>query len=335
MVKALAKNPAVELCLLASADELEHGAMPFELGLSGIPVVKLPWKRATREALWLATNSPPIDRYVPEECWIYNSMETYVPARKCRRIVTVHHIETSASWLAAFRLKKAIRTADLVVAQSTFTARQIISQFNVPEARIAVVGSGVDESFLARSREAPFELPPSPYAPYAISIGAFQLRKGSDYLFEMARELQRRGSPLKIVCPFGLRGLSPFTEEVKALTNVVALDYISRGELLDLIRGAVCMVIPSRLEGFGLTAIESMALGTPVIASNNSALPETLGGAGILVDPSDVRSLTNALEKVFKDQGHRSSLVTLGCHRARDFTWTHCMERLLAGIAKK
>ena len=107
--------------------------------------------------------------------------------------------------------------------------------------------------------------------------------------------LQRRGSPLKVVCPFGLRGLPPFVDEVKSLPNVIPLNYVSREELVSLIRAAVCMVIPSRLEGFGLTAAESMALGTPVIASNNSALPETLGGAGILVDPSDAPALADAV----------------------------------------
>jgi glycosyltransferase involved in cell wall biosynthesis len=222
----------------------------------------------------------------------------------------------------------------LVVAQSTFTAREIMTQHNVPEMRIAVVGSGVDESLLAQTRDDSATPTSPPYGPYVVSVGAFQLRKGTDYLFAMARELQRMGSPLKIVCPFGLRGLPPFTEQVESLPNVVALDYVSRTELLNLIRGAVCMVIPSRLEGFGLTAIESMALSTPVIASNNSALPETLGGAGVLVDPVDAAALANEVERLRKDPGRRAHFVALGRRRAQDFTWTRCMERLLNGIRK-
>ena len=118
------------------------------------------------------------------------------------------------------------------------------------------------------------------------------------------------------------------------MPNIVALDYVSRSELLNLIRGAVCMVIPSRLEGFGVTAVESMALGIPMVASNKSALPETIGEAGILIDPADTVALANAVEGLFMDQGHRANLIALGRRRVVNFTWTQCMERLLAGIAK-
>ncbi len=344
MTLALARNPEVKLKLLTSSSELNGaGMLPKEHPLHGIPAIGLPWSREMREGCWLALNHPLIDRYLPPDWWIYNSMETYVPARKCRRIVTVHHIETSLPSRifshagirqrpATFRLKKAVRTADLVVAQSTFTAREILAQHNVPEERIVVVGSGVEDSLLARSDETTSEVPPSGYAPYIISIAAFQSRKGSDYLFAMARELQRRCSPLRIVCPLGKLGLPPFIEQVKSLPNVIALGYVGRQELLGLIRGAVCMVIPSRLEGFGLTAIESMALGTPVIAANNSALPETLGGAGLLVDPADAASLAAAAERIFEDSAYRNNLVALGLRRAENFTWIRCMERLLTAV---
>ena len=346
MTLTLANNPDVELKLLTSASELDGNSMlPKGHPLHGIPAIGLPWRRETREGCWLALNRPLIDRYLPAGWWIYNSLETYVPARKCKRIVTVHHIEPPPSAallsragirrrLATHRLQKAVATADLIVAQSTFTAREIMAQHRVPESRLAVVGSGVDDTLLTAPPEAQASGNALTYAPYVVSAGAFQLRKGTDYLFAMARELQRRGSPLKIVCPFGLRGFPSFTDEARTLPNVVALDYIGREELVDLIRGAVCMVIPSRLEGFGLTAIESMGLGTPVVASNNSALPETLGGAGMLVDPMDAVALANAVEKLFKDQSHRASLVALGRRRAEDFTWTKCMERLIKNLRR-
>lgn len=345
MALTLARHPEVDLTLLTSSSELTgSGMLPKVHPLHGIPAIGLPWSREAREGCWLTLNRPLLDRYLSPDYWIYNSMETFVPTHKCKRIVTVHHIETSSErpfWradirrrLAAVRLRKAIRTADLIVAQSTFTARQVMLEHSVPEARIAVIGSGVEESLLARNRETVDDVQSSPYSPYVICIGAFQLRKGSDYLFNVARELQRRGSSLKIVCPLGLLGLPEFTHQVESLPNVVALGYINRDELLELIGGAVCMIIPSRLEGFGLTAIESMALGTPVVASNRSALPETLDGAGILVDPTDAVALADATERIFVDRAHRRNLVALGLSRAENFTWTRCVERLLAGIER-
>jgi alpha-1,3-rhamnosyl/mannosyltransferase len=345
MTRALARNPDVELKLLVSADELAHdGMLPAGHPLHGIPAIGLPWKRKPREACWLTFNRPHIDCDLEPDWWIYNSMETFTPARRCRRIVTVHHLESPApapllsrdrlrQQLANWRLHKAVTTADVLVAQSAFTARETAARHGVPESRITLVGSGVDDELLTAP---PVAVSPAAreYGDFLVSPGAFQLRKGTDYLFALARELTRRGSPLKIVCPFGLRGLSPFTDEVRTLPNVVALDYISRPELLDLIRGAVAMVIPSRLEGFGLTAIESMALGTPVIASNNSALPETLGGAGVLVDPADAVALADATVAIHTQHAHRAELVSWGRQRATHFTWKKCMERLLAGIQR-
>ena len=76
------------------ADELEpNGMLSADLQLKGIPVTPLPGRRPKREALWLAAGWPAIDRYLPQDYWVYCSMETFVPARRCKRIVTVHHLE--------------------------------------------------------------------------------------------------------------------------------------------------------------------------------------------------------------------------------------------------
>jgi glycosyltransferase involved in cell wall biosynthesis len=343
MTLALARNPDVELKLLVSADELAGGKMlPAGHPLHGIPAVGLPGSYKVREACWLACRQPALDRYLGPDWWIYNSLETYTPAHRCKRIVTVHHLEPPApapllsraglrQRLADFRLHRAVSTADVLVAQSTYTARETAARHGVPAERIAVVGSGVQDELLAPGR--PEELPTS-HAPYVISVGAFQSRKGSDYLIEMARELQRRGSPLRIVCPLATLGYEEYLKEARTLPNMELLGYLSREELIRRIRGAVCMAVPSRLEGFGLTVVESMALGTPVVAADNSALPETLGGAGVLVGLTDIGGWCDALEKIQKDASHRLNLVALGRRRAENFTWKKCMERLLAALER-
>lgn len=343
MLRLLGGNPEVELRLLASRDELEsNGELPPALGFSGIPVTALPWSRVTREGLWLAANVPAIDRYVSPETWIYCSRETFIPARRCKRIVTVHHLEPiiaspdfSRPWLAIrsreFRIRRATQTADVIVAQSTFTKTQVAERYGVSPERIHVVGSGVADELLATGASS-WRPAPNGLEPYVICAGAFHLRKGTDYLLRMARELARRGSPLKIVCPYGSRGAAALVEDARKLPSIVMLDYMPREDLLAAIRNAVCMVIPSRLEGFGLTAIEAMALATPVVASDNSALPETLGGAGILVDPTNATALADAVEQVFQSPAVRSRMVAAGLQRAENFTWAKCMQRLLAPL---
>ena len=335
MTRALAHAAEVQLQLLFSREELgADGMLPPSHPLGGMPCVGLPWSRRTREGCWLLFNRPLIDCYLTPGTWIYNSSEpAYVPSRQCYRIVTVHHLELSTRRLQLMRFRKSILTADLLVAQSSFTRDQIVAEYDVPASRIVVVGSGVEPSLIEEGKKEASNV--QHLQPYVIYVGAMLPRKGGDYLLSMARELLRRESNLKIVCSGGLRGNPSLIQEARSLSNVVQLDYLGRSELTNMIRGAACMVIPSRLEGFGLTAIEAMALGTPIIASNNSALPETLGGAGVLVDPQNAGQLAEEALRFQRDAAHRADHVDRGRRRVAYFTWEACMHRLLAGVRER
>jgi glycosyltransferase involved in cell wall biosynthesis len=94
----------------------------------------------------------------------------------------------------------------------------------------------------------------------------------------------------------------------------------------DLIGSADLVVYPSLHEGFGFPALEAMAAGTPVLASNASCLPEVLGDAALLVDPTDVGSFITAAEAVLGDSGLRLELIAKGRARAAQFTWRRCAE---------
>jgi len=114
-----------------------------------------------------------------------------------------------------------------------------------------------------------------------------------------------------------------FTERVRFLNAVPSED------LALLYNAAAVFVFPSLGEGFGLPPLEAMACGTPVIAANNSAMPEILDGAGWLVDAGDARALAAALERVLSDKKVRESLIDAGRKRAAAFSWTKCAEETL------
>jgi len=345
MALALARNPEVDFCLVASEAELGKDRMlPADNPLHGIPTIGLPWSRSYREGCWLATNYPVIDRYVAPDYWIYNSMETYVPANRCRRIVTVHHFDPltrclplSRTWcrerLRTLRLRRAITTAELVIAQSSFTKNMIIERYGLSPERIAVVGSGVAEADYEDSGSPKATLPEGVCEPYILSVGVFVSRKGADYLIALAQELRRRQSPLQIVCPVGIYGEPQYVAEGLQQSNMVLLGRVRLEELHLLMKRSVCMVLLSRLEGFGLTAVEGMAAGTPVVASNNSALPETLGGAGVLVDPTQAGQAADVVTRLLQDAALRSEHIAKGRSRVRYFSWEACMNRLLGAVA--
>jgi glycosyltransferase involved in cell wall biosynthesis len=79
--------------------------------------------------------------------------------------------------------------------------------------------------------------------------------------------------------------------------------------------------MPSFDEGFGLPALEAMACGTPVVASDRGSLPEVVGDAGLLIPPDDIEALTGAVERVLTDRALAADLRRRGLERARVFTW--------------
>jgi glycosyltransferase involved in cell wall biosynthesis len=86
------------------------------------------------------------------------------------------------------------------------------------------------------------------------------------------------------------------------------------------------VVYPSLQEGFGFPALEAMAVGTPVVASNVSCLPEVLGDGAVLVDPTDVKGFIAAVEAVLTSPALRQDLVAKGTARAAQYTWARCAD---------
>ena len=103
--------------------------------------------------------------------------------------------------------------------------------------------------------------------------------------------------------------------------RVIVPGYVDRREQPLWYNAAEAFVYPSQYEGFGLPVLEAMACGTPVITSNTSSLPEVVGDAGELVDPTDVEALTEALVGVLSDPARAARMAQAGRLRAQAFTW--------------
>jgi glycosyltransferase involved in cell wall biosynthesis len=108
--------------------------------------------------------------------------------------------------------------------------------------------------------------------------------------------------------------------------------YIPDDSRRDVYAGARLLVLPSWHEGFGLPALEAMALGVPVVVSNRGALPEVVGDAGLLVAPDDARGLAAAIESVLLDSQKASAMSARGLVQSAGFTWDAAASRLRAAL---
>ena len=107
------------------------------------------------------------------------------------------------------------------------------------------------------------------------------------------------------------------------------LGYVSDAERESLYRDAAALVVPSLHEGFGLTALEAMAAGVPVVAANRGALPELVADAGLLVDPTNADEMAQALLAAIGDPAVRARLSAAGRRRASEYSWIASADRLI------
>ena len=244
-----------------------------------------------------------------------------------RNVVSIHdavalshpewYSRAYVAWQRAL-LPRIARRAVRVITGSEFARTELVEQLGVAPERVAVIPGGVDERFrpeAARPRE----------RPYVLSVATLGARKNLGALDEVARRLDGievlvAGSGRPYIASGGARG-----------SRVRFLGYVAEDELPGLYAGALAFVLPSRHEGFGLTCLEAMASGTPVVASTAGSLPEIVGDAGMLVADGD---FAGAVERVARDDDERERLRRAGLEHAARYRWDAAARRVDALLAE-
>src|SRR5204862_4909011 len=117
------------------------------------------------------------------------------------------------------------------------------------------------------------------------------------------------------------RGIEQAIGQIGLQDRVKRLAYVPDDDLAGLYSGAACVAIVSLYEGFGMPALEALACGAPLVASNRGSLPEIVGDAALLVDPLDIASIAGGLEHAVGDHAWRAALRRAGPRRAARFDW--------------
>ena len=212
----------------------------------------------------------------------------------------------------AFMMQTAVRRADRLLAISHAAKRDIVHAVDCDPERIQVIPIGVDEMFFRDGVN-----PAADLGRYFLFVGRPAIHKNVEVLLD-ALTLARRTDPsLRVVLAGGKHASGD---------GVIVPGYVEESRLLELYRGAIAVVMPSHMEGFGLPPLEGMALGTPAITSNAPALLEVTGDAALHCDATSPEQLAHAMLKVANDAALRSELANRGRERARAFTWRRCAE---------
>jgi glycosyltransferase involved in cell wall biosynthesis len=245
-------------------------------------------------------------------------------------------LDRKASYLALMRW--IARTADHIVTVSEASRRDIIELLGVPEDRVTNTYQAVhipaqlqevSDDVVADTVGRTFGLEPRGYF---LFYGSIEPKKNVARIIEafMAANV---GSELVIV---GARAWRSALEnrllEMTATTGhrVRRIEYLPFRSLVHLIRGARAVVFPSLYEGFGLPVLEAMQLGTPVIASTASSIPEVAGDAALLVDPYRTEQITEAMRRLDADDDLCFDLSTRGRRQAQRFSQAAYAERVAA-----
>lgn len=219
-----------------------------------------------------------------------------------------------AAWQARI-LPAVARRAVHIVTVSEFSRAEIAELLGVGRERISVIPGGVGEAFMPRADAEAARHALGLTRPYVLCVASGTARKNLAALVPAARALASDG--IDVVVAGG--GRPQFAAEV-GLDALRRLGHVDDALLPGLYAGARAAVVPSLHEGFGLTVLEAMACGTPVVAARSGALPETCGDAAVLVAP-EPEAIAAAVASVLGDAALRERLAAAGTARAARFSW--------------
>lgn len=299
----------------------------------------LPPRRLTQ--IWHRLRLPLPIEWLTGPLDILHAPDFVAPPTRARTLVTIHdlsymvHPECAVPGVAAFlrdAVPRALRRADVIIADSESTRRDLHRLLNIAPERVSVVYPAVDDRFRP--------LPPEVCEPvrrrlrlpsrFILFVGTIEPRKNLVRLLEaFARiepALRHTGKDDLVLVIAGRRGwmYQPVFETIARLQlrgRVHMLDFVADSDLPIVYNLAQAFVYPSIYEGFGLPPLEALACGTPVMTSDNSSLPEVVGNAALLAPADDVAALAEGMIRLLNDSALRDHLRQAGLEQAQRFRW--------------
>lgn len=282
--------------------------------------------------------SPAVYSYFP----IFNRTKIIVTLHD---VIADHHPELifpnkKAQMFWKLKQNIAIRQAHLILTVSEHSKEQIIEYFRLPESRLRVITEAARAVFTVLPHDERMEETLRRHnlkadEKFLLYVGGISPHKNLNTLIDAFARLNDgklvlvgdyKDDPFFSAYP----ALKKQVEELGLTNKVIFAGFVEDVDLAYLYNAATLVVLPSLEEGFGLPAVEAMACGTPVAASNRGSLPEVLGDAGGFFEPQDVENMAAGIKQILDDETRREEMSRIGLNRSKQFMWKKAANDLLA-----
>jgi glycosyltransferase involved in cell wall biosynthesis len=319
----------------------EHALVPAEVDALGLARCAFGMERDALYRSWAEQRRPIPQSICGRLDVVHATGPTVPPGGNAPVVTTLHdlaplrfpdHYPRRTRLVLKRGAQVAAREADRIICPSEATAAEVEELLAVDRERLRVVPHGVDIAPPDADAARDFVSRRGISEPYVLWVGTQEPRKNVQAVLDAFAHVAAADPSVTLVLhgPQGWLG-HELTDGIRRrrldARARVSEGQLTREELAALYARALVFVFPSLYEGFGLPVLEAMACGTPVVASNRSAVTESAGDAALLVDPTDVQALASAIERLVADEEGRADYAARGRARAAVFTWTETASR--------
>lgn len=347
------KYPNLEIVLYFSASVDKEKVADVQKAYPGVHCNRLKYERKRLMLSWITFGGLSLSD-MGVKCDCYFSSCSHALGNNDRPIICLHHdlsyhvvakgADIKTRLINRLAINRMLRIAK-VATISSYSREAFAKWAKIDPKRIILAPDGIDDEWFNLRSKQKVENAVDKYKinrPYFIFVGAMVIRKNIPFLMRAFKQAFPNGGPqLVMVGPntTSIRSDGSWVcdevyKVIKSLQledSVKTLGIVPQEDLIRLVSGAQALVFPSLYEGFGLPAAEAMAVGTPVICSNTSSLPEIVGDCGILLDPMNIKEWANAMKRVLNNREDYQTIIDRARVKSQSYSFD-TMAKILANV---
>jgi glycosyltransferase involved in cell wall biosynthesis len=268
-----------------------------------------------------------------------------------KTVVTIHGLEYEfvpqgysnwARFYMRWTIKKSCQWASTIISVSENTKKDLMELYKVPENKISVIHEGydVEKSQIPNLKsQINSKIQISNIKPFLLFVGRIEERKNIANIVKAFEILKEKYSvPHKLILGgspgYGYGKIKAAINSSQFKNDIVELGYISDDDYFFLLQGADVSVFVTLYEGFGIPVLEAQSVGCPVVAGNNSSIPEVADGSALLVDPQNPAEIAENIRKLLSDSAFKDDIMEKGLENVKHFSWEKCAKEVSIILTK-